>query len=167
MVNAEAGGGGAKMTSAPMQQMLTKLVPVSQPMQFLPQPMPLIQTQSVAPTPPKEKAAVVPLPPLLPQVQEPPKAASPDAAPTSDDAKDADDRSSSPDAADEEEETTANDERGGEKLKALVKPQVLTHVIEGFVIQEGIYLQFDKYNYKTQAGAVWNTNNSDIFKTPF
>jgi len=131
--------GGAKMTSAPTQPLLTKLVPVSQPMQFLPQPMPLAQTVQT-PTPPKEmnKASVLPVQSLMPPVPEPPKSASPDAAPTSgDDTKDADDRSSSPDAADDEEEVATSDERIGEKLKAHVKPQVLTHVIEGFVIQEG------------------------------
>lgn len=126
--------GETKMTSAPM---LTKLVPVSQPMQFLPQPMPLAQTVQAPQPPAKEKASVVPLQPHAPPVLEPPKSASPDAAPTSDDNKDADERSSSPDAADDEEEIATSDERIGEKLQALVKPQVLTHVIEGFVIQEG------------------------------
>jgi hypothetical protein len=34
-----------------------------------------------------------------------------------------------------------DDEKNKGKLKALVRPQVLTHVIEGFVVQEGQSLQ--------------------------
>jgi hypothetical protein len=43
------------------------------------------------------------------------------------------------------EEVRTERERDKNPPKAMVKPQVLTHVIEGFVIQEGIH--FNYYSY--------------------
>jgi len=115
-----------KMATGQVQPLMTKLVSVPQPIQFLP-------TQTLAAAP-KEKpvlAPVVPLQPMAPLMQvDPPK--EPEAQ--VEDAKD-EEGDAALEAADEEE--SAADERSPEKLKAMVKPQVLTHVIEGFVIQEG------------------------------
>ncbi|XP_059489150.1 polyhomeotic-like protein 1 isoform X2 [Neocloeon triangulifer] len=120
--------------------LMSKLLSVPQPIQFLPQTITMSQPQKEKAVLPPMMAPVVPMPPVVqtPVLQQGEQTAKEQSNQTAaeDSGKDDLETATTPETMDEDEEDLATDDKSKEKLKALVKPQVLTHVIEGFVIQE-------------------------------